>query len=172
MCRLPLCLSCGAQSVQISAMWGRLTAAIARAGGGAWGGKWVCWQTKASGGVFAPPPLLPPPPPPSSHFVCHVIVLSCRQVAVGTDCVAVVLVTRGHEGQAVGVDLLAGGTVSISSFLLAFAKLPIAQSLQHLSAHLQSTHTNMDTHTHTHTHTHRISLSGRWRMCEPQTACV
>lgn len=114
-------------------------------GGGAGLGKWVCWQTKASGGVFAPPPLPPPPaaaPHQSSHFVSHVIMFSRRQVAVGADCGAVVLVTGWHEGQAVGVDLMASGTVSLSSLLLALAQLPVTQSLQHLSTDLQHINTN------------------------------
>lgn len=60
-------LSCGAQSVQISAMWGRLSAAVAQDWRGeGWAvGKWLCWRTKASGSVLAP---LPPPPLASPHL--------------------------------------------------------------------------------------------------------
>lgn len=112
-------------------------------GGRAALGKWVCWRTKASGGVLAPPsPPSPPPPHQSSHFVCHIVMLSCRQVAVGTDRGVVVMVTRRHEGQAVGVDLMAGSAVSLSSLLLALTQLPVTQSFQHLIADLQHTHTN------------------------------
>lgn len=128
------CLSC-AQSIQISAMWGQLTAAIAQ-------GLGVCWWNKAPGGVFTPPP-----PPQCSHFVCHVIMLSCRHVAIGADCGAVVLVAGRHEGQAVGVDLMAGGSVSFSSLLLVLTQLPFLQSPQHLSTDLQ------------HTHIHTVSLA-------------
>lgn len=105
------------QSIQISAMWGQVTAAIAQVLG--WG-MGSCWWTKAPDDVFAPPLSQ------SSHFVCQVIVLSCEHVAIGTDCGAVVLVTRGHEGQAVGVDLMAGSSVSLSSLLLVLAEMPFS----------------------------------------------
>lgn len=75
----------------------------------------------------------------SSHLVCHVVVLSCGKVAVGTDRGVVVLVTGGHESKAVGVHLLAGNPVSFSSLLLALAQLSIMQRLQHLSTDLQHT---------------------------------
>ncbi|TNN51061.1 hypothetical protein EYF80_038742 [Liparis tanakae] len=60
-------------------------------------------------------------------------------VAVGTDGGVVVLVTGRHEGQAVGVDLMAGDPVSLRSLLLALAQLPVTQGLQHLSTDLQHT---------------------------------
>lgn len=104
-----------------------------------WGvGLW--WWTKS-------PLLIPPILPPSSHFMCEVILLSCRQVAVGADCGAVVLVTGGHEGQGVRVDLVAGGTVRLGCFLLSLAQLAAPQSLQHLGADLG-------------TNTHRFSYHG------------
>jgi len=96
----------------------------------------ACWPL-----VLLPPLIL------SSYFVCHVIMLPCRQVTVDADCGAVVLVPRRHESQAIGVDLMAGGPVSLGRLRLTLAKLPITQSLQHLSTDLQ----------HTETHRHSVS---------------
>lgn len=99
---------------------------------------WVCWWTKASGGMFAPPRSQ------SSHFICHVIMLSCRHVAIDTDCGAVVLVAGRHEGQAVGINLMAGGSVGFGSFLLVLTQLSFSQGLQYLNTDLQYVHK----HTH------------------------
>ena len=55
MCSL-FCLSCGDQSIQISAVWGgRVSAAMAQELEGVGMGIVVCWRTKASGSVFTPP---------------------------------------------------------------------------------------------------------------------
>lgn len=132
-------------------MWGQLTAARAQGLGVGWG--WACQWTKAAGGMLAPPP------PQSSHFICHVVVLSGRHVAVGTDCGAVVLVARWHEGQAVRVDLMAGSAVSLSRLLLVLTQLPFPQSLQHLGTVLQ----------HTQKHTFKMFLHRRSFSLEPGT---
>lgn len=73
--------------------------------------------------------------------------LSCRQVAVGTDCGDVVLVAGRHEGQTVGVDLMAGCSVCLSHLLLTLTQLPITQRLQHLSTDL-----------HKHKHSQLVDL--------------
>ncbi len=68
------CLYCGAQSNQISATWGRLTAAIAQGlkVGWVWGNGCVDGLRR----LVARPQLLLLSRQ-SSHFVCHFIVLSC-----------------------------------------------------------------------------------------------
>lgn len=108
-------------SIQISAMWGATHSSRSPRTGGR-EGRWTkapWWCSKRS------------------YFICKVIVLSCEQVTIGTDCSDVVLVTRWQKGQAVGEDLMAGNSVRLSSLLMTIAKLPFPQSLQHLGADLR-----------------------------------
>lgn len=121
-------------------------------GRGEEGGLWADWGVWR--GVFAPPPSQHP----SSHFVGQLVVLARRQVAVGTDGGAVVLVAGGQEGQAVGEQAVAGRPVGLGSFVLALAQLTLAQGLQHVAAHLQQ---HDHTETESHTESQFVTMSRR-----------